>query len=85
MLLPPGRRVDTPRSRADAEDNPEDEEHAVVIPDIIGTDYVWYNYRVFFIFWIVFGICAAARRIDAATRRQKHATVSEYCADITID
>ena len=49
------------------------------------TDYVWYNYRVFFIFWIVFGICAAARRIDAATRRQKHATVSEYCADITID
>lgn len=49
------------------------------------TDYVWYNYRVFFIFWIVFGIASAARRIDAASRRQKRATVSAYCADITID
>lgn len=49
------------------------------------TDYVWYNYRVFFLFWIVFGLCSAARRIDAASRRQKRATVSETCADITID
>ncbi len=49
------------------------------------TDYIWYNYRVFFLFWIVFGLCSAARRIDAASRRQKHATVSETCADITIE
>lgn len=49
------------------------------------TDYVWYNYRVFFLFWIVFGLCSAARRIDAASRRQKRATVSETYADITID
>lgn len=49
------------------------------------TDYIWYNYRVFFLFWIVFGLCSAARRIDAASRRQKRATVSETCADITIE
>lgn len=49
------------------------------------TDYVWYNYRVFFIFWITFGICSAARRIDAASRRQRRATVSATFAEITID
>lgn len=48
------------------------------------TDYVWYNYRVFFIFWIVFGICSAARRIDAAARLQKRVSFSEFSADITV-
>ena len=48
------------------------------------TDYVWYNYRVFFIFWLVIGICAAARRIDADIRRKKKQTSSEQCTDITI-
>lgn len=48
------------------------------------TDYVWYNYRVFFIFWLVFGICSAARRIDAAARLQKRAMVSDFCADVTL-
>ncbi len=35
------------------------------------TDYIWYNYRVFFIFWIVIGIASAARRIDFASRMKK--------------
>ncbi len=35
------------------------------------TDYIWYNYRVFFIFWIVIGIASAARRIDYALRVKK--------------
>ncbi len=37
------------------------------------TDYVWYNYRVFFIFWIVIGVVSAARRIDYASRVKKAA------------
>lgn len=32
------------------------------------TDYVWYNYRVYFIFWAIIGIAAAIRRCGAANR-----------------
>ena len=32
------------------------------------TDYIWYNYRVYFIFWAVIGIAAAFRRCGAANR-----------------
>ncbi|MBQ2708104.1 MAG: O-antigen ligase family protein, partial [Clostridia bacterium] len=31
------------------------------------TDYIWYNYRVFLMFWLMLGLCAAARKILAAT------------------
>lgn len=48
------------------------------------TDYVWYNYRVFFIFWLVIGVCSAARRIDADARRRKMRMYNEYSMDITI-
>lgn len=37
------------------------------------TDYIWYNYRVFLMFWLMLGLCAAARKILAAT-----AGVDEY-------
>ena len=48
------------------------------------TDYIWYNYRVYFIFWIVIGIVSAARRIDAAARAKK-VTLSDDCiADIVL-
>ncbi len=48
------------------------------------TDYVWYNYRVFFIFWLVIGITAAARRIDADIRRRKKQMCCEQSTDIVI-
>ncbi|MBR5538815.1 MAG: O-antigen ligase family protein [Clostridia bacterium] len=48
------------------------------------TDYVWYNYRVFFMFWLVIGISAAARRIDADMRRRRKMMGGEHSADITI-
>ncbi len=32
------------------------------------TDYIWYNYRVYFIFWIVIGLTTAARRCHRSTR-----------------
>lgn len=32
------------------------------------TDYIWYNYRVYFIFWAVVGIAAAFRRCGDANR-----------------
>ncbi len=49
------------------------------------TDYIWYNYRVFFVFWVVVGIASAARRIDAAERKRKGSVFSESAADITIE
>ena len=48
------------------------------------TDYVWYNYRVFFIFWVMIGVVAAARRIDYVLRGRKSGTCSEQSADITL-
>ena len=48
------------------------------------TDYVWYNYRVFFVFWLAIGLVSAARRIDYAAR-QKHSYASGACSvDMTI-
>lgn len=32
------------------------------------TDYIWYNYRVYLIFWIVVGLTTASRRCHRATR-----------------
>ena len=34
------------------------------------TDYVWYNYRVFFIFWLCLGVTMAARRSAISERVQ---------------
>ena len=48
------------------------------------TDYVWYNYRVFFVFWLVIGIVAAARRIDYSLRGKYASTNSAYSVDMTI-
>ncbi len=47
-------------------------------------DYIWYNYRVFFVFWVVVGIASATRRIDAEKRKRKGSAMSENAADITI-
>ncbi len=48
------------------------------------TDYVWYNYRVYFVFWLVIGIVAAARRIDFDMRRKKKRMCSDYSTDVTV-
>lgn len=48
------------------------------------TDYIWYNYRVYFIFWIVIGIVSAARRIDYSMRAQKVVLSDDCIADITL-
>ncbi len=48
------------------------------------TDYIWYNYRVFFVFWIAVGIVAAARRIDFSLREKKRYQSDEYSVDITL-
>jgi len=31
------------------------------------TDYIWYNYRVYLMFWLMIGLAAASRRVLAAT------------------
>ena len=28
------------------------------------TDYVWYNYRVFLMFWLIIGLCCSYRGLD---------------------
>lgn len=49
------------------------------------TDYVWYNYRVFFIFWLVIGIVSAARRVDYAARKNKTAfLMDDTIAEMTL-
>lgn len=48
------------------------------------TDYVWYNYRVFFVFWVVIGIVSAARRIDYSMRVIKPMVNDDCIAEITI-
>jgi len=48
------------------------------------TDYVWYNYRVFFVFWLMIGLVAASRRIDHALRHRKHSVRSEQSIDVTL-
>jgi hypothetical protein len=34
------------------------------------TDYVWYNYRICFLFWLILGLCNASYRI--ATEQQRY-------------
>ena len=48
------------------------------------TDYIWYNYRVYFIFWIVIGIVCAAERIDRANRAKKTVAADDYVAELTV-
>lgn len=48
------------------------------------TDYVWYNYRVFFVFWLTIGLVAAARRIDYTIRRKQMRADSPSSIDMTI-
>ncbi len=50
------------------------------------TDYIWYNYRVFFIFWIVIGIVSASRRIDFAYRKKKtaYSNANDGFAQLTV-
>ena len=48
------------------------------------TDYVWYNYRVFFVFWLMIGIVSAARRIDYALRCKKPQESDEQNAELTL-
>ncbi|MBO5109602.1 MAG: O-antigen ligase family protein [Clostridia bacterium] len=31
------------------------------------TDYVWYNYRIFLMFWLIIGLCCSCHRIERAT------------------
>ncbi len=48
------------------------------------TDYVWYNYRVFFVFWLLIGIVSAARRIDYALRNKKPRVLNDQNAELTL-
>lgn len=45
---------------------------SIVAALIMGAfDYVWYNYRVFYIFWIMIALASAYARVDRAERRRK--------------
>lgn len=35
-------------------------------------DYIWYNYRVFFVFWIMIALASVYARVDRAERRRKN-------------
>ena len=35
------------------------------------TDYIWYNYRVFLMFWLMLGLSAAVRRVLSDTAEEK--------------
>jgi O-antigen ligase len=35
-------------------------------------DYIWYNYRVFYVFWIMIALSSAYARVDRAERRRKN-------------
>jgi putative inorganic carbon (HCO3(-)) transporter len=46
-------------------------------------DYIWYQYRIFFLFWTVFGLASAIARIDAYERERKQmlqVTEPEYAS-----
>ena len=34
------------------------------------TDYIWYNYRVFLVFWLLLGLLAAAGRLSEQRAKQ---------------
>ena len=42
--------------------------------EIDNLDYIWYNYRVFFLFWVVLGLACACIRIGR-TEEQRHTFV----------
>ena len=45
---------------------------AIVAALIMGAfDYLWYNYRIFYLFWVVIALSVAYSRIDVAERRRK--------------
>ncbi|MBE6631597.1 MAG: hypothetical protein E7623_02725 [Ruminococcaceae bacterium] len=44
------------------------------------TDYIWYNYRVFFMFWLIMGLAIAARRSFLFEKPKR--VSSELCIDI---
>ncbi|MBQ8837171.1 MAG: O-antigen ligase family protein [Clostridia bacterium] len=48
------------------------------------TDYVWYNYRVFFVFWIMMGFVAVAYRLDKAWRGSNTVLNSPCNMDVTV-
>lgn len=48
-------------------------------------DYVWYSYRIFFLFWILVGLTAAISRVDAAERQRKDWSESEDAQHATMD
>ena len=46
---------------------------SVIAALIMGAfDYIWYNYRVFFVFWIMIALASAYARVDMAERRRKN-------------
>ncbi len=46
---------------------------SVIAALIMGAfDYIWYNYRVFFVFWIMIALASAYARVDRAERRRKN-------------
>ena len=48
------------------------------------TDYVWYNYRVFLIFWLIVGLCCAYRRIDTRTHTLESTASDLYRASVDL-
>ena len=49
------------------------------------TDYVWYNYRVCFLFWILLGVCTASYRIGLSEQRHKDYLASLVSNKATVD
>ncbi len=41
------------------------------------TDYIWYNYRFFLMFWLVIAICVAAKRIKTEEIKARHSMEQE--------
>ncbi|MBQ2766729.1 MAG: O-antigen ligase family protein [Clostridia bacterium] len=46
------------------------------------TDYIWYNYRVYFVFWFVLALTSAYIRVGRSERSRDHANLAAY-ADAT--
>lgn len=49
------------------------------------TDYVWYNYRVCFLFWLLLGLCTASYRIGLSEQRQRDYLSSLISNKATLD
>ena len=45
-------------------------------------DYIWYNYRVFFIFWVIIGIVCAYRRIGFDSEKSETRQYDENSAEL---